>query len=285
MQNDRLDGTGHDGLHPTLAGRNRERGPRQAPGECSHATGSTVQPGHERSAGLYRRLGRLSQEYHASLSRESQTDSRTGTGLFAGLAGLAHWDGDQADREKRVVEVTRTISHGNAEQAEILLKQSAGGSMLNTAFIERLNGTMRERLATLTRKCRHGARRLLPLEKGMYLVGCTYNFCWAHQELSKPTHTGSACTPAMAAGLTDHIWSILEVLQYKVPPSPWIEPKRHGRPKMQTKQTAIPTKRQSLHSRLRPLVRLRKGGLCSTTGMILLANGPAPKQQRRAEAK
>src|SRR5258708_16042221 len=78
--------------------------------------------------------------------------------------------------KKRVVEITRKMSHGSDGQAEILLKHSAGGSVLNTAFIERLNGTMRERLATLTRKCRHGARRLLSLEKGMYLFGSTYNF-------------------------------------------------------------------------------------------------------------
>ncbi|EFH80019.1 conserved hypothetical protein [Ktedonobacter racemifer DSM 44963] len=54
----------------------------------------------------------------------------------------------------------------------------------------------------------------------MYLIGTTYNFCWAHQELSKSTHMDRACTPTMAAGLTDHIWSVSEVLQYKVAPLP-----------------------------------------------------------------
>jgi hypothetical protein len=53
----------------------------------------------------------------------------------------------------------------------------------NTAFIERLNGTFRERLASLTRKCRHAAVRVATLEEGMYLIGCTYNFCFPHQEL------------------------------------------------------------------------------------------------------
>lgn len=163
--------------------------------------------------------------------------------------------------KKRVVEVTRKMSHGSDRQAELLLKQSAGGRMLNTAFIERLNGTMRERLATLTRKCRHSARHLRPLEKGMYLIGSTYNFCWAHQELSKPSHLGSAYTPAMAAGLTDHIWSVFELLRYRVALSPWVEPKRRGRRKKQAGQTAILTKQP----RRRPLVRLRKGRLCSTT--------------------
>jgi hypothetical protein len=72
--------------------------------------------------------------------------------------------------------------------------------MLNTAIIPSFNGTMRERLATLTRKCRHAAQRLEALETGMYLIGCTYNLCFPHHELSRAKHVGCACTPAMAAG-------------------------------------------------------------------------------------
>jgi IS1 family transposase len=165
-------------------------------------------------------------------------------------------------QKKQVVEVTRMMSHGSQEEAERLLQQSKGGSVLNTAFIERLNATMRQRLATLTRKCRQGARRLRPLEMGMYLLGTTYNFCWPHHELCKPTHEGRACTPAMAAGLTDHIWSVSELLLYKVAPPAWVEPKRRGRRK---KQAQLPPS-AAVSSRLRPLVRLRKGALCSTTG-------------------
>ena len=97
--------------------------------------------------------------------------------------------------------------------------------------IERFNGTMRERLATLTRKCRHAAQRLGALEAGMYLIGCTYNFCFPHQELSSARHVGYPCTPAMAAGLTDHIWRIAELLTYPGAPAPRIEPKKRGRPR------------------------------------------------------
>ena len=88
-------------------------------------------------------------------------------------------------QNKRVVEITRRMTHGLLAQAEKLLMQSQGGSVLNTAFIERLNGTFRQRLASLTRKSRHAARRLRALETGMYLIGCSYNFCFAHHELSK----------------------------------------------------------------------------------------------------
>jgi hypothetical protein len=167
--------------------------------------------------------------------------------------------------KKRVVEITRKMAHGLLEQAEQLLQLSGGGSVLNTACIERLNGTFRERLASLTRKCRHAASRLQALHTGMYLIGCTYNFCLAHQELSKAKHWGRACTPAMASGLTDHVWSVCELLRYKVAPAPWIEPKQRGRPRKQAEQTVLLTKRQRFRPHVRPLVRLRKGVLCSTT--------------------
>jgi IS1 family transposase len=167
--------------------------------------------------------------------------------------------------KKRVVEVSRQMAHGLLEQAEQLLQLSGGGNVLNTAFIERLNGTFRERLASLTRKSRHAAWRLQALHTGMYLIGCTYNFCVAHQELSKAKHWGRACTPAMASGLTDHVWSIGELVRYKVAPEPWVEPRRRGRPKKQAEQRVLPTTPQSCRSPVGPLVRLRKGVLCSTT--------------------
>ena len=133
--------------------------------------------------------------------------------------------------KKHVVEVTRRLTLGKEQQANDLLNQSQGGSVWNTAFIERLNGTMRERLASLPRKCRHAAHRLEALETGMYLIGCTYNLCFPHHELSHARHFGSPCTPAMASGLTDHIWRVGKVLTYKVVPAPWVEPKRRGRPR------------------------------------------------------
>jgi transposase-like protein/IS1 family transposase len=159
--------------------------------------------------------------------------------------------------KKRVVEITRRMAHGLLLQAEKLLMQSQGGSALNTAFIERLNGTFRERLASLTRKSRHAARRLRALETGMYLIGCSYNFCFPHHELSKTKHVGSPCTPAMAAGLTDHVWSIRELLRYRIAPLPWVAPAKRGRPK---KPVA-----SNNRAGIRPLVRLRKGVLCSST--------------------
>jgi hypothetical protein len=93
---------------------------------------------------------------------------------------------------------------------------------------------------------------------GMYLIGCSYNFCFAHHELSKPSHKGSPCTPAMAAGLTDHVWSNGELLRYQIAPPLWIPPKRGGRAKKQP--GSVPP------LGTRPRVRLRKGVLCLVTG-------------------
>lgn len=146
-------------------------------------------------------------------------------------------------QKKRVVEVTGKMMLGTLEQASHLLQASLGGSVLNTAFIERFNGTMRERLASLTRKCRHAAQRLEALQSGMYLIGCTYNLCFPHHELSKAKHAGHACTPAMAAGLTDHVWSVWEVLTYKVAPPAWVEPKRRGRPRTRSVSEPLVPKR------------------------------------------
>lgn len=70
--------------------------------------------------------------------------------------------------KKRVVEVTRKLVVGTREKAEHLLHMTVGCQQFNTSLIERFNGTMRERLASLTRKCRHAAHRLTTLETGMY---------------------------------------------------------------------------------------------------------------------
>jgi IS1 family transposase len=84
-----------------------------------------------------------------------------------------------------VVKVERKLTRGTEEKARELLSLDKGCKEFNTSFIERLNGTFRERLASLTRKCRHAAARVKTLERGMYLVGCTYNFCFPHHERSQ----------------------------------------------------------------------------------------------------
>lgn len=107
------------------------------------------------------------------------------------------------------------------------LHATAGCQVVSTAYIERLNGTFRSRLACLARRTRGLARQQATLEHGMYLVGVVYNFCTFQQSLTQTD--GSKRTPAMAAGLSDHRWSVQALLHYRVPPARWQPPKRRGR--------------------------------------------------------
>jgi transposase-like protein/IS1 family transposase len=127
---------------------------------------------------------------------------------------------------RRVVATDRRIVDGTPARVETLRRRSQGGGVINTAYIERLNATFRERLAPLARRCRALARYTLTLHEGMFVVGTVYNFCTPHVSLSYAHKT----TPAMAAGITDHCWTVRELLSFRVPLSRWAPPKRRGRP-------------------------------------------------------
>src|SRR5499427_5245787 len=129
--------------------------------------------------------------------------------------------------QRHVVDVERRIVEGTPARVETLRRRSQGAGVINTAYIERLNATFRARLATLTRRGRALARCTLTLQHGMYLIGTVYNFCTPHASLARD---GRGPTPAMAAGITDHCWSVQELLSYHVSPPRWTPPKQRGRP-------------------------------------------------------
>jgi len=128
---------------------------------------------------------------------------------------------------RRVVATEHRVIDGTPARVEMLRRRAQGEGVINTAYMERLNATFRERLAPLARRCRALARHTLTLQHGMYLIGTVYNFCTPHASLA---HTGRGTTPAMAAGLTDHNWSVQELLSYHVPPPRWTPPTQRGRP-------------------------------------------------------
>ena len=134
------------------------------------------------------------------------------------------------DRRGAVGMVSRLIC-GTGRGVCALLRRTPGCLVVNTAYIERLNGTFRARLACLARRTRGLARQLQTLEHGMYLVGTIYNFCTFHQSLTTPERR--LRTPAMAAGITDHRWTVHDLLHYHVPPPRWqrgtLWVKRRGR--------------------------------------------------------
>lgn len=131
--------------------------------------------------------------------------------------------------------IDRRIVQGEAGLVARLIQATQGHGGINTAFIERLNATFRQRLSALARRTRALARRPETLTAGMYVLGCLYNFCAFHHSLRVKLSVGShghhwvKRTPALAAGLTDHRWSVQELLSYRVPLPPWRPPKRRGR--------------------------------------------------------
>lgn len=137
--------------------------------------------------------------------------------------------------QRRVTEVERHLIQGSQELLNHLLAHTQGGGLINTAYIERLNAAFRASFAPLVRRSRAAARALPTLSAGMYLVGCVYNFCRYHDSLALELvlprgRRWLRRTPAIAAKLTDHRWSMLELLSFKVPPPVQEPPKRRGRP-------------------------------------------------------
>jgi transposase-like protein len=137
--------------------------------------------------------------------------------------------------QRRVTGVQQRVVAGTAAAITTVLTATKSGTTINTAYIERLNATFRSCLAPLVRRGRAIARTDAALTAGMWLVGCAYNFCWCHDSLRLAAPAGSERrwqerTPAMAAGLADHPWTMGELLRYQVPPPAWQAPKRRGRP-------------------------------------------------------
>jgi transposase-like protein len=140
--------------------------------------------------------------------------------------------------QRHVIGITRRIVQGAHAAIAAVLEATRSGTDINTAYIERLNATFRSALACLVRRGRAIAHTETLLNAGMWLVGSCYNFCWYHDSLRERARLGAPLkwderTPAMAAGLTDHQWTMCELLTYQVPPPPWIPPKRRGRPPKQ----------------------------------------------------
>jgi len=133
-------------------------------------------------------------------------------------------------RRRRVVRVRHRVVFGTVSGVDRVLEPL--GWQINTAFIERANGAIRQHVAAI-------GRRVITLCKGedglrhqLSLYQTYHNFCLPHASLrvplsqAQPTNgRGSAkCwqprTPAMATGLTDHVWTLREILLFRVPPWP-----------------------------------------------------------------
>ena len=133
-------------------------------------------------------------------------------------------------RRRRIVGVTHRVVFGTQLAIEQVLAR--WGWTINTAFIERLNLDIRQRVAAVGRRVNTLCQGEAGLRDQLALFQVHHNFVLPHASLHQPllvpeatNGRGSAklwrpCTPAMAAGLTDHVWSLKEVLFYRVPPWP-----------------------------------------------------------------
>jgi IS1 family transposase len=117
-------------------------------------------------------------------------------------------------RKGRVVKVEMRAAFGSAEAIEGALARSAVSRAVNTAFVERQNGTDRNRNARKARKTYCFSKDWEAHQAVTYYTLYSYNFCWPVRTLRVRGGGGkwSRRTPAMAAGLTDHDWSISEWL-------------------------------------------------------------------------
>lgn len=109
---------------------------------------------------------------------------------------------------RRLVRIERRLAYGSMSRAEAIMQATQVElGRINTAYIERLNATLRTWLPGLVRRTRTPSGRQEQLEAALFWTGCVYNFCHVHATL--------AGTPAMAADLTDHVWSIDELVRYR----------------------------------------------------------------------
>src|SRR2546425_4288999 len=133
-------------------------------------------------------------------------------------------------RRRRLVRVTHRVVFGALEAVQQVL--ATCGWQINTAFVERLNLTIRQQVAAVGRRVKTLCKGEEGVRQQLTLYHVYSNCCLPHasvrQPLSQPDPTkgiGSAktwrpCTPAMAAGLTEHVWTLREVLLFRVPPWP-----------------------------------------------------------------
>jgi IS1 family transposase len=129
----------------------------------------------------------------------------------------------------RVVEVSYRVVFGQEEAIEQRINQSSVSHTINTSFVERDNLTLRQSNRRLTRKTNGFSKEISGLEKQLWVSLAYYHFVLPHQSLRVPLEAPiptrgsgsekrySAVTPAMAAGLTNHVWSTSELLSYRVP--------------------------------------------------------------------
>jgi IS1 family transposase len=116
-------------------------------------------------------------------------------------------------REKgRVVEVVTRVIFGTLAAVQAALARSKASRSINVSFLERQNGTDRHHNARKVRKTYTFSKDWRVHEAMTHFTMYSYNFCWPVRTLNERDDRGPwrRRTPAMAAGLSDHVWTIRE---------------------------------------------------------------------------
>lgn len=116
-------------------------------------------------------------------------------------------------REKgRVVEIVTRVVFGTMVAVQAALAKSLVSRWINTSFLERQNATDRHHNARKARKTYTFSKDWRVHEAMTYFTMYSYNFCWPVRTLRERDDGGPwrHRTPAMAAGLADHVWTMRE---------------------------------------------------------------------------
>ncbi len=127
-------------------------------------------------------------------------------------AGLVYATVEKVRKKDRVVEILTRVVFGTMAAVAAALAGSRVSRQVNTSFIERQNATDRHHDARKSRKTYRFSKDWRYHEAATYFTMYSYNFCWPVRTLREPIGEGrwSKRTPAMVAGLADHIWSMSE---------------------------------------------------------------------------
>ncbi len=124
-------------------------------------------------------------------------------------------------RRGRVISIETAVIFGDEGEIKELLSSSPVSRSINISAVERNNLSLRQNSKRLARKTNGFSKELERLEAQLYLASGYYHFVKEHLGLRLPlgeaTKKWKPRTPAMAAGITDHIWSTRELLVYRVP--------------------------------------------------------------------
>jgi hypothetical protein len=122
----------------------------------------------------------------------------------------------------RVVAVSERLVLGGEEKLEEALAGSERSQAVNTSFVERYHGTHRHFNARKKRKAYTFSKELSFHEAAVWLAVVWYNFGWCVRTLREKVQEDPPRyryrTPAMAAGLADHAWTMRELLCYPLYP-------------------------------------------------------------------